>query len=110
MRKHDRVQLKITDFGVSQEKLLKKHVCESSFSGIVGSGYYRAPEVLNGTLETERDVYSYSGKADVYSFALTAYGILMGLTRFQNSKSTTHQSAVDGDRPELAFHLNSTLK
>ena len=53
---------------------------------------------------------SYTAKADVYSYAMTCYEVLTGLTPFANYvRSTLYEKLIAGARPELPMNLPPSL-
>lgn len=98
-------RLKISDFGIS-EKLSTERPTVSGKQ--MGSGFFRAPEVLVGTVQ-------YSLEADVYSFAMISYEILTGRRHFEDlgdevSPSKLSREVIDGRRPRLPCNLHKTLR
>lgn len=82
-------------------------------SNVVGTGFWRAPEVLQ-TLKDWRSgassVVNYTSKCDVYSFGMTCYEILTGQTPFSDHpKSDYNLILVDKKRPALPSHVNPKL-
>ena len=67
----DRKTLKISDFGISTQRLIDKSV---SGSGVRGTPWYMAPEVI--------DCKPYSTKADIWSFACLAMHLITGRRPF----------------------------
>jgi serine/threonine protein kinase len=76
----DRKTLKISDFGISTQRLVDKSV---SGSGVRGTPWYMAPEVI--------DCKPYSTKADIWSFACLAMHLITGRRPFQG---TNHYQAL----------------
>lgn len=53
---------------------------------------------------------SYTAKADVYSYAMTCYEVLTGLTPFADYvRSTLYEKLIAGARPELPIYLPASL-
>jgi serine/threonine protein kinase len=86
------------------------HVYISDFessAGTVGTGLWRAPEILlalkNGNLKPE----TFTAQSDVYSYALTCYEVLTGEEPFHcHQPSTSDYDAVfRGKRPTLPYWL-----
>jgi serine/threonine protein kinase len=78
--------------------------------GVVGTGYWRALEILeavkNRTLHTTPNVFT--PKSDVYSYAMTCYEILIGFTPFEDVDDmgrTSIDDVLQGRRPKLPSHL-----
>lgn len=82
-------------------------------SDVVGTGFWRAPEVLQ-TLKERRSgassAVSYTSKCDVYSFGMTCYEILTGQTPFGDHPNSDYDVIlVDKKRPDLPPDLNPKL-
>ena len=82
-------------------------------SNVVGTGFWRAPEVLQ-TLKDRRSgassVINYTSKCDVYSFGMTCYEILTGQTPFNNHRKSDYDLIlVDKKRPALPPDVNPKL-
>ena len=78
--------LKLIDFGLS------KHFHEhESMHQVVGSAYYTAPEVLNGT---------YDHRCDVWSLGVIAYMMLSGSPPFHgDSSDAIHEMILNSEAP-----------
>ncbi|KAH9555392.1 hypothetical protein CY35_08G112100 [Sphagnum magellanicum] len=86
----------------------------TSFSKMVGTTGWRAPEVYD--MQTEDEEMSavepkYNGKADVYSFAITCCEVLTGKPPFSNDvrRSLIRELVWEGARPELPVDINTKL-
>ena len=82
-------------------------------SNVVGTGFWRAPEVLQ-TLKDWRSgassVVNYTPKCDVYSFGMTCYEILTGQTPFSDHPISNYDLIlVDKKRPALPPDVNPNL-
>ena len=82
-------------------------------SNVVGTGFWRAPEVLQ-TLKDWRSgassVVNYTPKCDVYSFGMTCYEILTGQTPFSGHPISDYDLIlVDKKRPALPPDVNPKL-
>lgn len=97
----DNYRLKISDFGISEKLSTEK----PTVSGNRGSSYFRAPEVLLGTV-------AYSLGADVYSFAMVSYEILTGRRPFEGEtpNSRVIKQVINGSRPPLPGNLHKGLR
>ena len=84
------MEIKITDFGVSQ--FSDKEAVECRISG---TRWWRAPEVLNN--ESLKKPLPFDPKAaDVYSFGMTCYEIITGKAPFYNMTDETARVLVLG--------------
>ncbi|CAK9236105.1 unnamed protein product [Sphagnum troendelagicum] len=125
-----RIEAKIADFGVSQTVQLTKCFDTSkhsdgdiasgtsvyshlSFSGVVGTTGWRAPEVSHIQTkegETSSVKPTYTGKADVFSFAMTCYEVLSGkLYSSDLPRQSVNELIRKGVRPELPEDINPRL-
>lgn len=101
--------------------------------GVVGTGFWRAPEVLAAVRDTnsrngrnsssfssKADVSSsfaskadvsnfFSSKTDVYSFAMTCFEVLTGCVPFENRLPNDCDDILRGLRPQLPHPMNSRL-
>jgi hypothetical protein len=83
--------------------------------GVVGTGYWRAPEILevvkNRTWHTTANVFT--PKSDVYSYAMTCYEVLTGFTPFEDIEDrgkTSIDDVLQGRRPKLPSHLRPWMR
>ena len=88
--------LKITDF-------------ESSV-GVVGTGFWRAPEILRGLKKRDIPPSLFTEKSDIYSYAMTCYEILTGKIPFEGVPANNYDVVLKGARPKLPSGLNSWLE
>ncbi|CAM6033583.1 unnamed protein product [Sphagnum compactum] len=125
------IEAKIADFGVSQTVQLTKRFdtskhndgdiasgssvySNSSFSGIVGTTGWRAPEVSDIQTkegETSSIKPTYTGKADVFSFAMTCYEVVSGKLPYSSDipRQSINEMVREGVRPELPEDINTRL-
>ncbi|KAG0563199.1 hypothetical protein M758_8G010400 [Ceratodon purpureus] len=108
-------ELKISDFGVSDELVLKEdHVgyesdCTSFSTANVGTTRWRAPEVFDVTGGGVPKPYSM--KADVYSFSMTCVEILTRQVPYHGMLTTDIKKHVKaGGRPELPSNVPKDLR
>ena len=78
--------------------------------GVVGTGYWRAPEVLAALKGGYLSPKVYTKQADVYSYAMTCYEILTGCIPFEDRPRTDFRFVLGGQRPQLPECLRSDLK
>ncbi|XP_024387103.1 uncharacterized protein [Physcomitrium patens] len=79
--------------------------------GVVGTGYWRAPEILevlkdHGNLH---DQQIFTQQVDVYSYAMTCYEILTGCIPFEDRPRTNPEFVLAGERPQLPDHIHPEL-
>lgn len=81
---------------------------------VVGTGFWRAPEILQTLHMFSEDRAPLSGKqlqaADVYGFGMTCCEILTGKTPFDGHRWSEYNLVLSGGRPELPDHVPEPLK
>lgn len=79
--------------------------------GVVGTGFWRAPEILRAVRDGEVNLPDlFTQESDVYSYAMTCYEILTGGLPFQGHARTDYDLVLNGGRPELPEWVMSELK
>jgi serine/threonine protein kinase len=79
-----------------------------SSDGVVGTGFWRAPEVLKALRDgTEVE---YSAAMDVYGFGMVCYELLSSQIPFQGHPLSDYNLVLSGLRPELAHNVTPTIK
>jgi serine/threonine protein kinase len=95
-------QVKIADFGIS------KYINTPIETGAVGTGFWRAPEVLsamrNGITQP-----TYTSKADVYSYGMTCYEVLTGRIPFDGHPRSDYSWVLSGNRPQLPKYVSDDV-
>ena len=83
--------------------------------GVVGTGYWRAPEILeavkNRTWSTTPNLFT--TKSDVYSYGMICYEILTGHVPFEDIEDlgkTSLDDVLEGKRPSLPRYLKPWVK
>ncbi|CAK9261684.1 unnamed protein product [Sphagnum jensenii] len=78
--------------------------------GIWGTGFWRAPEVLQAQVRGAKTP-SLSPAADVYSYGMLCYELLTGKIPFDKECGRSdYDFVVSGRRPQLPAHLNLSMK
>lgn len=80
-----------------------------SSEGVAGTGFWRAPEVLQQLKRDVTPVIS-TNKADVYSYAMLCYEILTGSIPFEGHRQSDYDLVLSGTRPELPAILSEGLR
>ncbi|KAG0604925.1 hypothetical protein M758_9G019800 [Ceratodon purpureus] len=82
--------------------------------GVIGTGFWRAPEILLGLKNRVRDLSSHPGvwtkKVDVYSYAMTCYEILRGCIPFEGRATNDYDGVICGERPSLPDYVDLELR
>jgi serine/threonine protein kinase len=75
---------------------------------VVGTGFWRPPEVLQALKDRTKPVWSREG--DVYSFAMLCYELLTGCIPFKEHPLSNYDVVLSGQRPELPPYVNSKMR
>jgi hypothetical protein len=82
--------------------------------GVVGTGFWRAPEVLLAVKNRVSDLHSnqeiWTKKVDVYSYAMTCYEVLTGCIPFEGHEQNDYDGVIGGERPPLPNYVNPRLQ
>jgi hypothetical protein len=78
--------------------------------GVVGTGYWRAPEILHALQIHDVKPHLFGEKSDVYSFAMTCYEVLTGCIPFEGLERNRFDVVIDGRRPQLPSYVHPLLK
>jgi len=81
---------------------------ESSI-GVVGTGFWRAPEILKQLKERKRPIH-FTREADVYSYAMTCYEIWTGHIPFEGYNTNDFEHVLNGVRPALPDFVAAWVK
>lgn len=86
------------------------HVVDFECSvGVVGTGYWRAPEILQGVQNRDIKPHLFTKKSDVYSFAMTCYEVITGLIPFEDLDNS-YNDVIEGLRPKLPDSIDPCWK
>jgi serine/threonine protein kinase len=80
-----------------------------SSEGVIGTAFWRAPEVLQ-QLKQDVTPVILTDKADVYSYAMLCYEILTGSIPFEGHRQSDYDLVLSGTRPELPAILSERLR
>lgn len=78
--------------------------------GVVGTGFWRAPEILQGVKDRKITPNLFTKEADVYSFAMTCYEMITGKLPFEDLERTTYDVVLQGERPTLPKETKPWIK
>ncbi|CAN5975825.1 unnamed protein product [Sphagnum jensenii] len=110
---HDSKQGFITSRNVKLKRdLAYDHIWVSvgdyeSSNGVVGTAFWRAPEVLKALRDNITPTYS--AAVDVYGFGMVCYELLTGLIPFQGHSLSDYELVLSGGRPELLDYLSPEI-
>lgn len=83
------------------------HVADFESSiGVVGTRFWRAPEILLALRNRVVVPTTFTEKTDVYSYAMTCYEILTGRIPFEDERSSNYDFFLSGQRPALPKALD----
>jgi serine/threonine protein kinase len=113
LHSHDIVlrDLKAANVLITEDRHGKYHcsVCDYEFSlGVVGSGFWRAPEILQAVKDknVSRRPELFSRAVDVYGYAMTCYEVLTGEIPFEGRATQDYDAVINGLRPELPKYVD----
>jgi tRNA A-37 threonylcarbamoyl transferase component Bud32 len=96
--------------GFDKEVEIKIGDYESS-DDVVGTGFWRAPEVLQAVRDRSSDLrLVYSPAVDVYGFGMVCYEILMGQIPFEGHPKSDYDLVLSGKRPDIPDHVDPNLR
>ena len=78
--------------------------------GVVGTGYWRAPEILRAVQTYNIKPHLFNEKSDVYSFAMTCYEVLTGCIPFEDLGARDYDIVIGGQRPKLPRYVYPWMK
>jgi serine/threonine protein kinase len=67
--------------------------------GVVGTGFWRAPEVLLALKNRSLGPETWTKKCDVYSYAMTCYELMTGRIPFEDHVGMNADKVINGARP-----------
>lgn len=92
-------------------KILLVDVADFECSGgVVGTGYWRAPEILQAVQLHDIKPHLFTEKSDVYSFSITCYEILTGCMPFEGLGRSDYNVVIEGQRPKLPEDIDPVLE
>lgn len=87
------------------------YVADFEFSiGVLGTGFWRAPEVLRALQNRSGAAEACTQKSDVYSFGMTCFEVLTGCLPFEGQLMTNYDLVLSGNRPALPDYVNDDIK
>lgn len=99
--------------GCNEDENVAKIVCMvADFEctvGLIGTGFWRAPEILFARKFYTLTLDTFTKKTDVYSYGMTCYEILTGRVPFEGQpRSDTCRRVLEGHRPQVPDFVNAT--
>jgi serine/threonine protein kinase len=95
---------------VESNEMLSVYVGDyESSDGVVGTGFWRPPEVLKALKDHITPTYTTAG--DVYGFGMVCYELLTGHTPFQceGVRMSDYDAVLSGRRPKLPYYLRTRM-
>ncbi|KAH8973027.1 hypothetical protein BDL97_01G024000 [Sphagnum fallax] len=93
----DLVEIKIGDYESSDD--------------VAGTGFWRAPEVLQALRDRSSDLrLVVSPAVDVYGFGMVCYEILTGHIPFEGHPKSDYDLVLSGQRPDIPDHVDPDLR
>jgi serine/threonine protein kinase len=83
------------------EILVKVGDYESS-DGVLGTGFFRAPEVLRALRDGDGRKFEYKPAVDVYGFGMVCYELLTGKYPFPDHRTADYDLVLSGKRPDVS--------
>ncbi|KAG0624607.1 hypothetical protein M758_3G260400 [Ceratodon purpureus] len=81
-----------------------------SSKGVLGTGFWRAPEILIGVKNRCVTPDLFTKASDVYSYAMTCYEIWTGCFPFENLKTNEYDVVLGGERPILPSGMKPWIR
>ncbi|XP_024399670.1 uncharacterized protein [Physcomitrium patens] len=78
--------------------------------GVVGTGFWRAPEILLAVKNRSGAAEACTKKSDVYSFGMTCYEVLTGCVPFEGQGLTNYDIVLSGRRPSLPDYIDPNMR
>ncbi len=78
--------------------------------GVVGTGFWWAPEILRALQNANITSDSFTKMADVYGYAMTCYEVLTGRIPFEDHPRSDYSRVLNGDRPELPDYIDPWMR
>ncbi|CAK9276561.1 unnamed protein product [Sphagnum jensenii] len=82
-----------------------------SSDDVAGTGFWRAPEVLQAVRDRSSDLrLVVSPAVDVYGFGMVCYEILTGHIPFEGHRKSEYDLVLSGQRPDIPDHVDPDLR
>ncbi|KAG0554242.1 hypothetical protein KC19_12G076000 [Ceratodon purpureus] len=79
--------------------------------GVVGTGFWRAPEILERLQKRVRSCdMVFTKEADIYSFGMMCYELVTGCIPFEGHPQNDYSIVLRGERPPLQDDLSAELR
>jgi hypothetical protein len=78
--------------------------------GVVGTGFWRAPEILQAVKSRNIKPELFTKSADVYSYGMTCYEIVTGRLPFEDLRANNYDRVIEGERPELPSDMEPWMR
>jgi serine/threonine protein kinase len=78
--------------------------------GVVGTGFWRAPEILQAVKSRNIKPELFTKSADVYSYGMTCYEIVTGRMPFEDLRASDYDVVIRGGRPKLPSDIEPWMR
>jgi len=78
--------------------------------GVVGTRFWRAPEILQAVKSRNIQPELFTKSADVYSYGMTCYEIVTGRVPFEDLCAGDYDVVIRGERPELPSDIEPWMR
>ncbi|KAG0598533.1 hypothetical protein M758_12G082100 [Ceratodon purpureus] len=85
-------------------------VCDYGFLGVLGTQFWRAPEILSSIWNRDHSDVVVTAKCDVYSYGMTCYELVTGRIPFEGISPIRYDVVLGGGRPVLPLDLHPEIK
>ena len=78
--------------------------------GVVGTRFWRAPEILQAVKSGNIKPELFTKSADVYSYGMTCYEVVTGQIPFEDLRASDYDVVIRGERPKLPSDIEPWMK
>ena len=78
--------------------------------GVVGTRFWRAPEILQAVKSGNIKPELFTKSADVYSYGMTCYEIVTGRLPFEDLRAIDYDVVIRGERPKLPSDIEPWIR
>ena len=78
--------------------------------GVVGTRFWRAPEILQAVKSRNFKPELFTKSADVYSYGMTCYEVVTGQIPFEDLRASDYDVVIRGERPKLPSDIEPWMR